>query len=42
MDPYDRLLLATLVFAAVCFIGVSLYARHHKRVMREEKADNGH
>jgi len=38
MDAYDRLLLATGVFAAVCFIGVSLYVRYHKRVMREQKA----
>jgi len=37
MNAYDRLLLATLVFAAVCFIGVSLYTRYHERVMREKK-----
>jgi len=37
LDAYDRLLLATGVFALVCFIGVSLYVRYHKRVMREEK-----
>ena len=42
MDAYDRLLLATMVFAAVCFIGVSLYVRYHKRVMRERRADVEH
>jgi len=41
MDAYDRLLVATMVFAAVCFIGVSLYVRYHQRVMREQKAPLG-
>jgi len=40
MNPYDRLLIATLVFAAVCFIGVSLYVRHHKRVMKDRQTDD--
>ena len=42
MDAYDRLLLATGVFALVCFIGVLLYVRYHERVMRERRADAEH
>jgi len=42
MGAYDRLLVATMVFAAICFIGVSLYVRYHKRVMSERGAENGH
>ena len=37
MNAYDKLLLAIMVFAVMCFIGVSLYVRYHKRVMRERR-----
>jgi len=42
MNGYDRLLVASMVFAVICYIGVFMYVRYHERVIKERRASSCH